>query len=68
MYFTESGARIDGLAFEPESRLLYYTDMGRNRIGITTPSGSYHKVLLSSNNMTQLRAIELDPEHGCVEN
>ena len=60
---TETGARIDGVAFEPESRLLYYTDMGRNRIGVTTPSGSYHKVILASN-LTQIRAIELDPDNG----
>ena len=51
------------MAFEPESRLLYYTDMGRNRIGVTTPSGSYHKVILASN-LTQIRAIVLDPDNG----
>ncbi len=63
--FPETGARIDGLAFEPESRLLYYTDMARNFIGVTTPTGSYHKILVRGN-MTQLRALVLDPDHGCV--
>ena len=58
-----SGARIDAIALEPESRLLYYTDMGKHFIGITNPSGTHHKVLIATN-ITQPRAIALDPDNG----
>lgn len=59
------GSRIDGLAFEPFSRLLYYTDTGRHEIGIMNPSGIFRKVLVRGEDVIHNpRAIALDSEGG----
>ena len=63
--FTEGkGSRTEGLAFDPASQLLYYTDSGRNLIAVMNPSGRYHKVLVRS--ISSPRAIVLDPANGFV--
>ena len=57
-------SRIEGVAFDTESQLLYYTDSRRNIVAVMNPSGRYHKVLIRGINSP--RAIVLDPANGFV--
>ena len=57
------GSRVDGLAFDKESRLLYYTDTTHHTIGIYNPDGSFHKLLVKAAVLNP-RAIVLDPTNG----
>ena len=57
-------SRTEGLAFDPASQLLYYTDSVRSTIAVMNPSGRYHKVLVKF--ISSPRAIVLDPANGFV--
>lgn len=60
---SESLTRIDGLAFEAQSRVLYFTDLGRDVVGIMNPVTSFQKVLIHDG-ISRPRAIVLDPDNG----
>ncbi len=57
-------SRIEGLAFDSESQLLYYTDAGLNLVAVMSTFEKYHKVLVK--NIVNPRAIVLDPTKGFV--
>jgi len=57
-------SRTEGIAFDSASQILYYTDSGRDIIGMTNPSGRSRKVLVRG--IKSPRAIVLDPQHGFV--
>ena len=57
-------SRIEGLAFDSESQLLYYTDAGLNLVAVMSTFEKYHKVLVR--NIVNPRAIVLDPTKGFV--
>ncbi|XP_013405316.1 low-density lipoprotein receptor-related protein 4-like [Lingula anatina] len=54
---------VDGVAVDPLSRLLYYTDTGRNVIGVMSMDGRYSKILINES-LDEPRSIALDPMHG----
>ncbi|KAK7483330.1 hypothetical protein BaRGS_00025390 [Batillaria attramentaria] len=55
----------DGLAVDPLSRLLFYTDAGNDVIGMMTISGASHKTIINTN-LDQPRAIVLDTMNGVM--
>ena len=55
--------RTEGLAFDPASQLLYYTDSKRNIIRVMNPTARYHKTLV---HVLSPRGIVLDPKNGWV--
>ena len=57
------GGRVDGLAFEPFSRLLYYTDVLRAVVGLMDYRGGQHKVLVTEG-ISRPQAIVLDSARG----
>ncbi|ELT98196.1 hypothetical protein CAPTEDRAFT_227414 [Capitella teleta] len=63
--FKDNNSRIDGLAFEPISRLLYFTDTGRNEIGVMNPTGVNRKILVRDATVIHRpRGIALDSING----
>ena len=55
----------DGIAVDPISRNLYWTDTGMNRIEVSHLDGTSRRVLISDN-LDEPRAITLDPVAGYV--
>ena len=53
----------DGLAVDSISRLLVYTDAGKDTITLLSLDGTKQKVVINSG-LDQPRAIELDPLNG----
>ena len=58
-----SGSIADGIAIDPISRLLFYTDTGFDTIAVMTLDGSEQSVIINSN-LDEPRAIVLDPVNG----
>ena len=57
-------SRTEGIAFDPASQILYYTDSVRDIIGMMNPTGRFQKVLVRG--IKNPRAIVLDPQNGFV--
>ena len=53
----------DGLAVDPISRLIIYTDAGRDIIAVMKMDGTIEKTVVSSG-LDQPRDIEVDPLNG----
>jgi sugar lactone lactonase YvrE len=52
---------VDGLAFDPVDRRVYYTDTGPHAICSMDVNGDQHRVLVNSG-LDQPRSIVLDPK------
>ena len=59
------GSRIDGIALEPESQLLYYADVTQHQISVMDTTGSYVKHLIAED-LLQPRGLAIDANHGYV--
>ena len=62
-------SRIDGLAVDVTSQLIYYTDVGLNSVGVINYDGSVDKTLLTyidNSLIVAPRGIVLDTTRGCV--
>ncbi|XP_070176422.1 scavenger receptor cysteine-rich domain-containing protein DMBT1-like isoform X2 [Littorina saxatilis] len=55
----------DGIAVDPLSRLIFYTDTGDDVIGVITISGNAHKTVITTN-LDEPRAIVLDTMNGVM--
>ncbi|KAK7483356.1 hypothetical protein BaRGS_00025416 [Batillaria attramentaria] len=55
----------DGLAIDPLSRLVFYSDSGYDLIAMMSMSGSTHRTIISTD-LTQPRAIVLDTMNGIL--
>lgn len=53
---------VEGMALDPENRLLYWTDGGLNTIEVLDLNGMIHSTILE--NLNNPRAIALDPSMG----
>ncbi|XP_076472712.1 low-density lipoprotein receptor-related protein 6-like [Babylonia areolata] len=62
---TGDGSTPDGLAVDCLSRLIFYTDTGRDVIGVLTMSNFAHKTIINSS-LDQPRAIVLDTKKGVM--
>ncbi|XP_046329133.2 uncharacterized protein LOC124112963 [Haliotis rufescens] len=58
-------ASVDGIAIDPISRLIFYTDKGNDVIGVVTMVTKYHKIVINSATYMP-RHIEVDPIHGVM--
>ncbi|XP_067663880.1 sushi, von Willebrand factor type A, EGF and pentraxin domain-containing protein 1-like isoform X2 [Haliotis asinina] len=58
-------ATVDGLAIDPISRLIFYTDRGNDLIGVVTMATRHHKVVITENTHMP-RHIEVDPVNGVI--
>ena len=59
---------MHGLVLDAVTENLYYTDSYKKEIGIVSPTGAYHKVLIrDSEVLANVHCIVLDVEHGYVE-
>ena len=56
---------MDGLAIDPVSRLLFYTDTGYDEIVVITLDGNWSKTIVNQN-LDQPRAIAVNPKTGSV--
>ena len=56
---------MDGLAIDPVSRLLFYTDTEYDEIVVMTLDGSVSKSIINQN-LDQPRAIVVNPQTGSV--
>ncbi|XP_076456068.1 low-density lipoprotein receptor-related protein 6-like [Babylonia areolata] len=62
---TGSGSTVDGLAVDPLSRLIFYTDTGRDLIAMLTMSTFAHRTIINTN-LDQPRAIVLHTADGVM--
>ena len=53
----------DGLAWDWVNRKLYWTDAADNDIEVIDPVTNHRKLLISTGNTTDPRAIVLDPQN-----
>ncbi|XP_071088674.1 sushi, von Willebrand factor type A, EGF and pentraxin domain-containing protein 1-like [Haliotis cracherodii] len=58
-------ATVDGLAIDPVSRLIFYTDRGNDVIGVVTIATKHHKIIIQENTHMP-RHIEVDPVNGVM--
>lgn len=61
----ETDAMPDGIAIDPLSRLLFYTDAGTNVIAMMTLSGASHRVIIDKG-LDKPRSIVLHTEIGMM--
>ncbi|XP_070174673.1 low-density lipoprotein receptor-related protein 4-like isoform X2 [Littorina saxatilis] len=59
-------AVLDGIAVDPLSRLIFYTDAGNNRIAMVTMSTPHQRKIVASSQVEKPRAIVLDTANGVV--
>ncbi|XP_076456132.1 uncharacterized protein LOC143290510 isoform X2 [Babylonia areolata] len=62
---TSSDSVVDGLAVDPLSRLIFYTDTGRDLIAMLTMSTFAHKTIINTS-LDQPRAIVLNTADGVM--
>lgn len=58
-------SHADGIAVDPITRLIFYTDTGKDIIALMTLDGSTEKVLVNSS-LDEPRDIEVDPFSGIM--
>ena len=58
-----SASVADGIAVDPISRLLFYTDTGKDTISLMKLDGTSERVIVSTN-LDEPRDIEVDPING----
>ncbi|KAL8569812.1 hypothetical protein ACOMHN_006538 [Nucella lapillus] len=65
--FLDSGANsvLDGLAVDPLSRQVFYTDAGRSQIGMVTIATRAHRTIVNTS-LDKPRAIVLDTANGVM--
>lgn len=56
-------SHADGIAVDPITRLIFYTDTGKDVIALMTLDGLTEKVLVNSS-LDEPRDIEVDPFSG----
>ena len=63
MFYIFSDSMVNGIAVDYMSRLLCYTDSGKDRIVLLTLDGTQEKIVVNSS-LDEPKAIELDPVNG----
>ena len=63
MFYIFSDSMVNGIAVDYMSRLLFYTDSGKDRIVLLTLDGTQEKIVVNSS-LDEPKAIELDPVYG----
>ena len=61
-----SDSRVEGIAVDFMSRLLFYTDSGNDNIVMLTLDGTQEKIVVNSS-LSEPKAIELDSINGQVD-
>ncbi|XP_070174677.1 prolow-density lipoprotein receptor-related protein 1-like isoform X1 [Littorina saxatilis] len=59
-------AVLDGIAVDPLSRLMFYTDAGNKEIVMLTMSSPRKRKIVASSGVDKPRAVVLDPTNGVV--
>ena len=61
-----SDSRVEGIAVDFMSRLLFYTDSGNDNIVMLTLDGTQERIVVNSS-LSEPKAIELDSINGQVD-
>ena len=67
LYFTFSDTVVEGLAVDPISRLIFYSDSGTGTVNLVSIDGTASKVV-TSRNIGKPRGLALDSANGLVSN